>query len=251
MASIPTESAIQEPLPPLPPEQRPCVDHLVIEDGKPVENWFQERQMRLLVQPLYASWPGPGADRGFVAMSNVGLFYSVDLPPLVPDVLLSIDVNPPKKITFEKKVNEELAYFTWIYGKAPDVVIEVVSNRKGGETRGKWQTYHRMRVPHYVIHDPWCYLSEQPLRVLDWWPSEYRPAEGNWLSEVRLGVTVWKGHYEGLDSEVWLRWCNRRGELLLTGAEIAEAEKQRAEAEKQRADRLAEQLRRLGVQPEA
>ena len=226
MASVPTETSTQ-PLAPLPPEQWPSVEHLVIEDGKPVDNLFHERQMRLLVQPLYESWAGPGAGRGFVAMANVGLFYSVDLPPLVPDVLLSIDVSPPK-IDFEVKRNYQLAYFSWIYGKMPDVVIEIVSNRKGGETRGKRQNYHRMRIPHYVVYDPWQILSGESLQVLDWWPNEYRPAEGNWLSEVRLGLTVWKGPYEGLESEVWLRWCNRKRELLLTGAEIAPNRKSNA-----------------------
>lgn len=42
----------------------------------------------------------------------------------------------------------------------------------------------------------------------------------------------------------WLRWWDAEGNLLLTSQE-------RAEQERQRADRLAEQLRALGVEPEA
>ena len=48
----------------------------------------------------------------------------------------------------------------------------------------------------------------------------------------------------------WLRWWDRDGNLLLTGAERAEQEKQRAEQERQRAERLAAKLRELGVDPD-
>ena len=33
---------------------------MVTEDDTPVDNWFSEKQRRLLVDPLYASWQGPG-----------------------------------------------------------------------------------------------------------------------------------------------------------------------------------------------
>ena len=44
--------------PPL--DVRPGVEHLVTEDDTPVDNLFSEKQQRLLTEPLYASWPGPG-----------------------------------------------------------------------------------------------------------------------------------------------------------------------------------------------
>jgi hypothetical protein len=50
---------------------------------------------------------------------------------------------------------------------------------------------------------------------------------------------------------MWLRWWDLQGNLLLTGEERAERERQRAERERQRADRLAAQLRSLGIEPEA
>lgn len=42
----------------------------------------------------------------------------------------------------------------------------------------------------------------------------------------------------------WLRWWDLQGNLLLTGEE-------RAELERQRADRLTAQLRSLGIEAEA
>ena len=57
---------------------------------------------------------------------------------------------------------------------------------------------------------------------------------------------------------VWLRWCDREGNVIPTGAELAEAERQRAEeeqrraeAERARAERLAARLRALGIDPDA
>ncbi|HBB32029.1 MAG TPA: hypothetical protein DDZ80_10905 [Cyanobacteria bacterium UBA8803] len=48
----------------------------------------------------------------------------------------------------------------------------------------------------------------------------------------------------------WLRWWDREGNLLLTGEERAEQERQRAERAERENARLREQLRALGIQPE-
>src|SRR5262245_41320894 len=78
----------------LQPEDMPRIDDLQIEDGKPVESIFNEKQHRLLTEPLFASWPGPGEGRTFLALANVALVYSDDAAdaPLFPDVMLSLDV---------------------------------------------------------------------------------------------------------------------------------------------------------------
>ena len=121
----------------VPVELRPIVDHLVTEDDTPVDNFFSEKQMRLLTEPLHTSWNGPGQQRSFVAAANVGLFFAVHEPPLVPDMLLSTDVHLPADV--HPKAHR--SYFVWNYGKVPDVVVEVVSNREGGEDSGKLAAY--------------------------------------------------------------------------------------------------------------
>src|SRR5208282_1920376 len=90
-----TYLASGDPVVAIPPELRPNVDHLVTEDDTPVDNVFSEKQQRLLTESLHTSWPGPGEGRPFVAMANVGLFYGIRLPAVVPDVLLSLDVALP------------------------------------------------------------------------------------------------------------------------------------------------------------
>ncbi len=226
-----TDVISNDPLHALPAVLEPVVDHLVTEDNTPVDGVFSEKQMRLLTEPLYTSWPGPGQQRAFVAMANVGLFFTVHRPPLVPDMLLSLDVELPADV----HPKQHRSYFLWEYGKVPDVVIEVVSNREGGEDTEKLAAYARGRVPYYVIYDPENLLSAESLRGYRLETSEYRrmdePIE---FPNIGLGLRIWQGPYEDLDN-TWLRWVDANGVPIPTGHE--------------RAERLAEQLRQLGVEP--
>ena len=232
---------------------RPDVEHLVTEDDTPVDNLFSEKQQRLLTEPLYASWPGPGEGRPFLAMANVGLFYAVEQPLFVPDMLLSLDVRCPAKLW--PKSNR--SYFMWEYGKPPDVIVEIVSNRRGGEDTDMLRGYAQIRVPYYAIYDPEGVLSDEVLRVFEFHRFTYRRLDDPvLLPGIGLGLQRWHGVFEDHDNS-WLRWVDARGQLIATGAERAgdaeqraENAEQRAENAEQRAARLAEQLRRLGAAPE-
>jgi Uma2 family endonuclease len=265
----------------LPPELWPDVEHLVTEDDTPVDGIFSEKQMRLLTSPLHSSpgWAGEG--RKFVALANVGLFYAIRQPPYVPDMMLSLDVELPEDV----HPKPHRSYFMWEYGKPPDVVIEIVSNKEGGEDTEKLAGYARIGVRYYVIYDPEQLLDKRTLRGFELQGMEYQPlAEPFWLPGVELGLRLWQGRFEDYEN-TWLRWVDAAGEPIPTGVEQAEqhrevaqlqrqraeqqrrradeehqraeaerqkaeAERQKAEGERQRADRLAEQLRRLGIDPE-
>jgi hypothetical protein len=107
------------------PAKQYCYDHLITEDSTPVDNWFAEAMYRLLVEPLYASWKGPPGHGGkFIAGAKVGIFPddSQPLPPVCPDMLLSLGVEFPADI--HRKENR--SYFLWKFGKPPDAVAEIV-----------------------------------------------------------------------------------------------------------------------------
>ena len=70
----------------------PNVQSLITEDETPV-NLPSEKQQRLLTEPLYSSWSGPGAGRPFLAAANVGVFVQARNPAMVPDVFVSLDVE--------------------------------------------------------------------------------------------------------------------------------------------------------------
>ncbi len=215
------------------------ISHIKTEDDTPVDNVFSEKQQRLLTEPLYSSWSGPGEGRTFAVFSNVGVFFSPKKPPVVPDVFLSLDVE----IDPDPWAKAHRSYFVWEYGKVPDIVIEVVSNREGGEADTKFNLYRQLHVPTYVIHDPEKHLSEDELRVFVFSNSFYRQTDDFWFEDLQLGLTLWEGAFEGVEG-TWLRWCDREGKVIPAGFEErqrAQTERQRAEAERQRAE--AEQQR--------
>jgi len=262
MAALPYSPSMKSETATVPPAVEiipPDVSHLVTEDDTPVDNPFCEKQMRLLTRPLYASW-NPGGP--FVAMANVGLYFSLNSPPLVPDALVSMGVQLPE----HPLRKEHRAYFHWLYGKAPDVVVEIVSNREGGELDRKFRGYAFHGVPYYVVFDPEGHIQTEPLRSFQLDHSEreprYLPLAKHFYPAAQLGLVPWEGEFEGMKDN-WIRWVNAAGEIIPTGQERAEAEQKRAEAESKRADAekkradveakradaLAARLRELGIDP--
>ena len=146
-----------------------AIDNLVTEDDKAVDNLFSAKQQTLLKRPLYSSWTPPPSEeqpeekRKFLADANVGLFFSPHQPPLVPDFFLSLDVEPHQNWY----VKDHRSYFTWEFEKTPDVVLEIVSNRKGEELGKKLQRYARIDITYYVIYDPQQLLSTDVVRVYE------------------------------------------------------------------------------------
>ncbi len=266
--------------------------HLVIEDDTPVDNFQSAQQQRLLIDPLYGAKPIP---LPFIAEADVGVFYHLKGDPIVPDVLLSLGVQRAEDLS----QRDNRTYFVWQFGKVPDVCMEIVSNQEGaelslsqkarrkGKTRSKKEIYAQIGVPYYVVFDPLRQIQGEPdmagalLRV--WAISstgylELTPPQGIastessvWLDGIGLGLTLWQGPFEEETPRLWLRWCDQDGQVIPTGAEgqetqrqraeaeaqraeterqRAEAEAQRAETERQRAERLAERLRELGLNPD-
>ncbi len=276
---VSTEKGLTNPLS-LP---RPTVDlsQFVIEDDEPIESFFAEKLYNLLTRTLLASWPGPGAGRPFLAASNVGLFGAPDqLQGLCPDVMLAVDVHVGDVNQLRNR-----SYFVWERGKAPDVVIEIVSDRRGGEGDRKREEYARIGVPYYVLFDPENRLREGVLRSFALRGAAYEPLAEDRYPEVGLGLLLWRGPFENSRGE-WLRWCDLDGRPIPTveenalrnrelieqafqraeqaerdrnldreRAEQAERDRnlasERAEQDRQARERLEAKLRALGIDPNA
>jgi len=251
----------------------PDISQLVIEDDAPVDNLISEKQMRLLTETLYSN-PGALPAEKFLVSANVGVFYALKQPPLVPDVFLSLDVEVPQD--WSQKQNR--TYFVWEFGKPPDVVIEIVSNREGNELGSKLTRYADIGVAYYAVFDPLQQLGNILLRTFERLGNRYQEMADAWFSPIGIGLTLWDGEFEGKQDR-WLRWCTQDGVVIPTGFEQAEQERKRAEQERKRAEqereraeqereraeqereraeqaearavRLAEQLRSLGIDPDA
>jgi len=218
----PIDSPLGVPTLEYPAEVEIDYDQLVTEDHKPVERIFIEKLYRLLTNPLYANWPGPGQGRPFLVFANVGWFYQYKRPAIVPDCLLSIDVTCPENV--HRK--EGHSYYQWNMGKQPDVVIEAVSDRTGGKETYKKNLYARLGVPHYAVFDSDHFLSEDTLRTYELVGGSYRLGDPGPWSNIGLGLRLWEGKFEGLQ-ETWLRWCDGNGEIIPTGEERARQAEER------------------------
>ena len=229
---------------------RPCLDHIVTEDDTPVDNMFSEKQQRLLTEPLYSSWD---AGRPFLATANVGLFYAVRQPPLVPDVLLSLDVEVPGD--FLAKEHRSVLPLGVRQGTGGRI-MEIVSNTEGGETTDKMLKYAQIGILYYAIHDPAGAVQSEPLKVFVLRDKSYTPCSVEWLPILGLGLTLWQGPFENCDT-VWLRWCDRQGRVIPTGTaqysrnakRDADQERQRADQERQRADQQRKRMTRNANAP--
>ena len=216
----------------------PDVSDLIIQDDTPVDNVLHEKQMRLLTEPLYSNWH-PG--KPFLALANVGLFHEPKQTPVVPDVMLSTNVELPADWREHKK---HLSYFVWERGKAPDVVIEIISNKRGGELEEKMVRYAQVGVPFYMIYDPGHFLIKEDLRGHILVGGSYEPLPSPYYFKMtQIGLVLWEGTFEGQE-DVWLRWADESGNAIPTGAEQAQLERERAERESERAERESERAER-------
>jgi hypothetical protein len=236
MSTIPAHG--QSPITPsfVPAEIELDYDKFITEDDKPVDSIYAERQHRLLVDSLFASWQAPGG-RPHLAATDVGLVYAVNEPAVAPDVMISMGVKPP----IDGKPKKFRSYFVWLYGKSPKMTLEVVSNLEGGELTSKMEKYARIGVIYYVVWDPECWLSKTPLQCFVLNGGKYVPCEP-WFPLMELGVTTWDGDYDGFPDH-WLRFCDRAGRPFPTGIE-------RARIAEQHAAQLAAKLRAAGIDPD-
>lgn len=211
----------------------PDAEQLITEDDTPVDNFASAKQQRLLVSSLYSAL----TDLTFLAEANVGIYHTVNQPAIVPDVFISLDVQVPDD--WWDKPNR--CYLVWNFGKPPEVVLEIVSNRVGNELSSKLQAYAQMRASYYIVYDPAQHLGDKQLYIYELRGWRYVELSELWIEPIGIGLTQWRGEFEGRQ-ETWLRWCDASGLLLLTGDEKAEQAQQQAEHERQRAVQAQQQV---------
>ncbi|MEH2145554.1 Uma2 family endonuclease [Nostoc sp.] len=142
------------------------------------------------------------------------------------------------------------SYVLWREFIAPLIALEFVSG-DGSEERdktpwkGKFWIYEQViRPPFYGIYE----VNKASVEVYELIGGQYQLLTANERGHYPihpLGVELglWQGQYQNMELP-WLRWWDSQGNLLLTGEE-------RAEQERQRNERLVAQLRSLGIEPKA
>jgi Uma2 family endonuclease len=229
-----SETTITAPDIQLPPTQA----ELPYDDGVPMESARHKAQMDLLVDALIP-WLEQRED-GYVG-GNMFVYYSLaqvrNKDFKGPDFFAVLGV--PK--------GERRSWVVWEEGKAPDVVIELLSESTAPADKNEKKLIYQnqMRVPEYFWYDPfnpddWAGFSLQQ--------SAYQrliPNEGNQLISQSLGLALqlWQGNYKGIDA-TWLRWATLEGELLPTPEE---QQRQRAEQAESQLRQTARNLLEVGM----
>ncbi|UFP93037.1 Uma2 family endonuclease [Gloeobacter morelensis] len=271
-----------QPAYPLPPKQTlPTMYDLPSEDpeepGLPDE--FHSWQPQLLSQTFVPAGYPP--ERIFSA-SDLNLYYD----PLNPRYHKRPDwfavVGVPRLVD-----EGRLSYVFWQEGRAPVVIVELLSpstqeedqgeTLRGREPPSKWEVYESiLRVPYYVLFD----RNGDVLRTFQLQGTAYRELSELrlWIDELQIGLGLWQGEFAGVE-RTWLRWYDGEGEWMPTEAErerqlaerfaaqertraeqaeqraeqaerLADQERQRAEQAEQRAAALTERLKAMGVDPD-
>jgi Uma2 family endonuclease len=246
---------IVEPILDLPDTALPDHTQLPDSDGKPVENFQEHPQSILLTDSIWPHLQQRHPDNQFIVGQNSGIFWWPTSPPLrgckAPDWFYVPDVPPLLDGRHRR------SYVLWQELEAPLIVLEFVSG-DGSEERdrtpreGKFWVYERgIRVPYYGIYE----VDLGRIELYNIGRARYHlvPPNSRGHFEVEpLGVELGIMHQVYRNMELpWLRWWDLEGNLLLTGEERAEQERQRAEQERQRAEQerqRAEQERQRAEQ---
>ncbi|KPA18031.1 protein containing DUF820, partial [Candidatus Magnetomorum sp. HK-1] len=172
-------------------------DILITEDDTPVDNFFCEKQLRLLPDSLKASWD---RETPYIVVADVGIYEEIPDKPIVPDVFLSLDVQYAENI-WEKK---NRCYMIGIFGKPPELVIEVVSNKVGRENTTKLDKYASMGIKYYAIFDPDLHILPRKLHAYQLFNQSYILLPKNninnciWFEDLNVGLKIQEGVIEGM-----------------------------------------------------
>jgi Uma2 family endonuclease len=228
----------------------PTQDELPASDGMPMETNRHVLQMYLLIEALKLHWAG--REDVFVG-GNMFVYFS-------PDQVRTHDFHGPDFFAVQGvKPRERKSWVVWEEGKAPEVVIELLSESTAERDKHEKKLIYqdRLRVPEYFWFDPFSSewagfaLREGVYQSLP--PDEH----DRLLSQtLKLALVKWQGKF-GDEEACWLRWATLDGQLLPTGEEerqraeqehlLAEQERLRAEQERQRADEAQRRADELGA----
>ncbi|UBF27348.1 Uma2 family endonuclease [Kovacikia minuta CCNUW1] len=276
--------------PPLPPQETlPTMYDLPSEDpgGPGLPDEFHDLQPQLLYETFRP--PTVSASQIFVG-TDLNLYYDVRHPQWYkrPDWFAAVGVPrlyDQRDLRLSYVIWQEgVSPYVVVELLSPGTEKEDLGQtlRDVNQPPTKWEVYEQiLRVPYYVVFDRYSDRLQAFQLVADRYSELELTQARIWMPTLELGLGLWQGTFQGID-RLWLRWYDALGEWIPTPTEIesqqAEQERQRAEQEHQRAEqehqraeqehqraeqaellleqerqrleRLAEQLRKMGIDPE-
>jgi Uma2 family endonuclease len=239
--------------------QLPCEDgSFVFAERAEGKNFQEHPQSILLTDSILPRLQEIHPNGQYCIGQDSGIYWRMTEPPErgaeAPDWFYVSNVPPTLNGESRR------SYVLWQELIAPVIVLEFVSGN-GEEERDKTPYKGKFWVYEQVIHPAFYGIYEVKKASVELYQlvaGRYEimnpNSRGHYpISPMGVELGIWQGNYLNLNLP-WLRWWDAEGNLLLTGDERAETERQRAETESQRAEqveqeniRLREKLRALGM----
>ena len=241
-----TISIEQAVLPSLFPDHTQLPD----EDGTFVKNFQEHPQSIILTDSIGSILEKIHPDGRYAIGQDCGIYWRETEPPEkgaeAPDWFYVGNVLP----TFNGQIRR--SYVLRREYISPLIALEFASGdgseerdatplslNEEGETikPGKFWVYERIiHIAYYGIYE----IKTGKLEVYNLINGSYRKMQpneqGRYLIEpLRVELGLWSGSYQN-QTQLWLRWWDTSGNLLLIGSERAEIEHERAETERIRAE---------------
>ncbi|MGL5083691.1 MAG: Uma2 family endonuclease [Microcoleaceae cyanobacterium] len=256
MTETPTQTAPQVEIHPDIPPAFPDHTQLPESDGTFVKNFQEHPQSIFLTDSIGSVLEQLHPDGQYAIGQDCGIYWRQTDPPEqgaeAPDWFYVPNVPPKLKGQIRR------SYVFWRELKAPLIALEFASGDGSAERDitplwadaegtiqkpGKCWVYEQiLRIPYYGIFE----ISSNSLEVYHLVDFSYQrliPNERGHYSIKPLGVELglWQGTYQN-QTQLWLRWWDLEGNLLLIGNERAELEKQRAEQAQRQAEQAQHQV---------
>jgi len=247
------------PIEVLPP---PFPDHTQLpeSDGTFVKNFQEHPQSIILTDSIGPVLEQLHPDGQYAIGQDCGIYWRETDPPekgaeapdwfYVPHVPPKLDGQIRRSYVLWREFIIPLIALEFASGNGEEERDQTPLSRSAeGEVKkpGKFWVYERIiSIPYYGIYE----INNGKLEVYILVGGRYQKMKPNErghypISPLVVELGLWQGSYQN-QTQLWLRWWDEQGNLLLIGDERAALERSRAEQERQRADN-AELLRRDAI----
>jgi Uma2 family endonuclease len=234
-------------------------------DGTFVKNFQEHPQSILLTDSIGPVLERIHPDGQYAIGQDCGIYWRETEPPekgaeapdwfYVPNVPPNLDGEIRRFYVLWREYISPSIALEFVLGTGEEERDRTPLNRSADAPRqkpGKFWVYEKiLKIPYYGIYE----IKTGNLEVYNlsngYDYQKLEPNERGHYPISRLGIELglWQGRYQN-QTQLWLRWWDDQGNLLLTGSERAEIAQQRADRAERSQREAIPRLLGMGLTPE-